>query len=131
MEEKLFVVQEHWASHHHFDFRLEKDGVLKSWAVPRALPLKKGEKRLAIAVDDHDLEYADFEGEITEGYGRGRVAIWDKGVYKALKWDEDEILFELQGKKLHGQYALIRIKQGKFAADGSNWLLIKRKEESR
>lgn len=130
MEEKIFVVQEHWASHHHFDFRLEKDGVLKSWAVPRALPLQEGEKRLAIAVDDHDLSYAQFEGEITEGYGRGVVRIWDRGVYWATKWEEDEILFELQGEKLKGKYALIQIKQGRFASSGNNWLLVKRKEES-
>ena len=129
MEEKIYVVQEHWASQHHFDFRLERDGVLKSWAIPKALPLKTGEKRLAIAVDDHDLAYAGFEGEITEGYGRGMVRIWDKGVYTASKWEEDEILLELRGGKLHGKYALVRVKQGKFAAGGDNWLLIKRKEE--
>ncbi|MGQ9472701.1 MAG: DNA polymerase ligase N-terminal domain-containing protein [Candidatus Caldatribacteriaceae bacterium] len=129
MEKTIFVVQEHWATHHHFDFRLEKDGVLKSWAIPKSLPLKKGEKRLAIAVDDHDLGYADFEGEISEGYGRGVVRIWDRGVYRAFKWEEDEILLVLEGKKLRGSYGLIRVKKGKFASDGSNWLLWKRKEE--
>ncbi|MEN3185611.1 MAG: DNA polymerase ligase N-terminal domain-containing protein [Atribacterota bacterium] len=129
MEERIFVVQEHWASHHHFDFRLEKDGVLKSWAVPRVLPVHDGEKRLAVAVEDHELSYAQFEGEITEGYGRGVVRIWDHGFYRATKWEEDEILFELHGEKLQGKYALIRIKQGKFASLGNNWLLIKRKEE--
>ncbi|MGB9553592.1 MAG: DNA polymerase ligase N-terminal domain-containing protein, partial [bacterium] len=118
MEEKIFVVQEHWASHHHFDLRLERDGVLKSWAVPRGLPMEVGERRLAIAVDDHDLQYASFEGEITEGYGRGMVRIWDRGTYRASKWTEDEILLEFQGKKLQGKYALVRVKQGRFAADG-------------
>lgn len=129
MEKAIFVVQEHWATNHHFDFRLEKDGVLKSWAIPKSLPLKQGEKRLAIAVDDHDLDYADFEGEISEGYGRGVVRIWDQGVYRAFKWEKDEILLVLEGKKLRGSYALIRMKKGKFAPEGSNWLLLKRKEE--
>lgn len=129
MKKAIFVVQEHWATHHHFDLRLEKDGVLKSWAIPKSLPLQKGEKRLAIAVDDHDLSYADFEGEISEGYGRGTVRIWDRGTYKASRWEENEILLVLEGKKLRGSYALIRAKKGKFALDGSNWLFLKRKEE--
>ncbi len=129
MERKIFVIQEHWASHHHFDFRLEKDGVLKSWAIPRAIPQKVGEKRLAIEVEDHSLDYADFEGEITEGYGKGKVKIWDKGYYLAYKWEEDEILFELMGNKVKGKYALIRTKSSK-SNDNQQWLLIKRKEDA-
>ncbi|HOA98549.1 DNA polymerase ligase N-terminal domain-containing protein [Candidatus Sordicultor fermentans] len=128
MEEKIFVIQEHWASRHHFDFRLEKDGVLKSWAIPRSIPQNAGEKRLAIEVEDHDLDYADFEGEITEGYGKGKVKIWDRGYYLADKWEEDEILLELKGNKVKGKYALIRTK-GSKADDNRQWLLIKRKED--
>ena len=128
MEEKIFVIQEHWASRHHFDFRLEKDGVLKSWAIPRSIPQNAGEKRLAIEVEDHDLDYADFEGEIAEGYGKGKVKIWDRGYYLADKWEEDEILLELKGNKVKGKYALIRTK-GSKADDNRQWLLIKRKED--
>ncbi len=113
MGEKIFVIQEHWASRHHFDFRLEKDGVLKSWAIPRSIPQNAGEKRLAIEVEDHDLDYADFEGEITEGYGKGKVKIWDRGYYLADKWEEDEVLLELKGNKVKGKYALIRTKGSK------------------
>ncbi|HPT64245.1 MAG TPA: DNA polymerase ligase N-terminal domain-containing protein, partial [Candidatus Atribacteria bacterium] len=87
-----------------------------------------GEKRLAIEVEDHDLDYADFEGEITEGYGKGKVKIWDRGYYLADKWEEDEILLELKGNKVKGKYALIRTK-GSKADDNRQWLLIKRKED--
>ena len=126
MEEKFLFRA--WASRHHFDFRLEKDGVLKSWAIPRSIPQNAGEKRLAIEVEDHDLDYADFEGEITEGYGKGKVKIWDRGYYLADKWEENEILLELKGNKVKGKYALIRTK-GSKADDNRQWLLIKRKED--
>ncbi|WP_369017669.1 DNA polymerase ligase N-terminal domain-containing protein [Thermatribacter velox] len=118
----LLVIQEHWASHHHFDLRLERDGVLKSWAVPKGIPLSPGERRLAIAVEDHALEYADFEGEILEGYGKGKVVIWDRGFYIPEKWEAGEILFEAHGEKMRGKYALIH-------TSDDQWLLIKRKEE--
>lgn len=119
----LFVIQEHWARHHHFDLRLEKDGVLKSWAVPKKVPERVGEKRLAVEVEDHSLEYASFEGEIKEGYGKGEVKKWDEGRFWIEKWSSDEILFEVKAKKVNGKYALVRIKGDK------NWLLIKRREE--
>ena len=116
-----FVVQEHHASRLHYDFRLEMDGVAKSWAVPKGMPLKKGEKRLAIQVEDHSVEYMDFEGEISEGYGAGKVIIWDKGEYRLLKRDEKEIKVELDGGRVKGVYVLI-----KFPKAGENaWLLMK------
>ena len=117
-----FVVQEHFATHHHYDFRLEMDGVAKSWAVPKGLPLKKGEKRLAIQVEDHSIEYMDFEGEIPKGmYGAGKVLIWDKGTYELLKRSEKEIKVRLNGERLKGTYVLIRFPKG-----GKNaWLIIK------
>jgi len=119
-----FVVQEHWATHHHFDFRLEMDGVLKSWAVPKGPPETKGVKRLAMAVDDHDLEYGKFQGEIPEGqYGAGKVSIWDNGTYDLTLRKPKEIGFELHGRKLHGKYALVLMKK---EHDRQLWLLFKR-----
>jgi DNA ligase D-like protein (predicted 3'-phosphoesterase) len=116
-----FVVQEHHASRLHYDFRLEMDGVAKSWAVPKGMPEKKGEKKLAIQVEDHSVEYMNFEGEISEGYGAGRVKIWDEGEYRLLKKNEKEIKVELKGEKVKGTYVLI-----KFPKAGENaWLLMK------
>jgi DNA ligase D-like protein (predicted 3'-phosphoesterase) len=115
-----FVVQEHWASHHHFDFRLEMDGVLKSWAVPKGVPEEKGVKHLAIQVEDHPVDYINFQGEIPEGlYGAGVVKIFDKGKYKLIERAENQIIFELKGKKLKGEYSLIKFKEP------NQWLLIK------
>lgn len=111
MNAKRFVVQEHWASHHHFDFRLEMDNVLKSWAVPKGLPEKTGVKRLAIAVEDHPLDYINFEGEISEGYGAGIVKIFDKGEYELIEKSEQAIIFELKGEKLKGKYKLMKFKE--------------------
>jgi bifunctional non-homologous end joining protein LigD len=119
---RIFVVQEHDASHLHYDLRLEKDGVLKSWAVPKGVPQKKGTKRLAIHTEDHPLAYAEFEGIIPEGqYGAGTVKIWDNGNYKAKVWTENKIEFSLQGKKLDGSYILVRFKKG----GEKSWLLMK------
>ena len=122
----IFVIQKHEASHLHYDFRLEKDGVLKSWAIPKEPPQKSDIKRLAVQVQDHALDYADFEGEIAEGlYGAGRVQIWDKGEYTPLKFGAEEIIFELNGQRLKGTYCLIKLRP-KLPQD-KNWLFFKKK----
>jgi DNA ligase D-like protein (predicted 3'-phosphoesterase) len=115
----IFVIHEHWASHHHFDLRLEMNNTLKSWAVPKEIPLKKGVKRLAVQVEDHPLSYASFEGEIPEGfYGAGKVEIWDKGEFSLVEKDEKKIVFEARGKKFNGKYCLLKFRD-------KNWLLFK------
>ena len=128
-KETIFVIQKHNASHLHYDFRLEVGGVLKSWAVPKGIP-KKGEKHLAVMVEDHPIEYAKFHGIIPEGnYGAGKVEIWDKGVYESLNGDVDNGLrkgvmeIKLDGKKEKGIFDLINTK---FQGKKKNWLLIKR-----
>lgn len=118
-----FVVQKHQATHLHYDFRLEMDNVLKSWAVPKEPPTNPGVRRLAVEVEDHDISYIDFEGVIPEGmYGAGKVEIWDKGTYALKKRSRDKIEFTLNGEKLTGDYTLIRFRGDK------NWLLIKKKQ---
>lgn len=115
-----FVIHEHWASHHHFDFRLEMAGVLKSWAVPKGLPEEIGVKRLAVQVEDHPVDYINFQGVIPAGqYGSGEVEIYDKGKYKLIEQDKNKIIFGLKGKKIKGPHALIRMKNTK------NWLIYK------
>ncbi|MCD6270534.1 3'-phosphoesterase [bacterium] len=115
-----FVVQEHWASHHHFDFRLEMDGVLKSWAVPKGIPYKKGLKRLAVQTEDHPISYIDFEGEIPEGqYGAGVVKIFDKGKYKLIRRNEKNLVFKLEGERIRGEYSLLKFKEP------NQWLIFK------
>ena len=116
-----FVVHEHHASHLHWDFRLELDGVLKSWAVPKGLPEERGIKRLGIQVEDHPLEYITFEGEIEEGYGAGKVLIWDFGDYELLEREKGKIVVKLSGEKgkAVGIYNLIHWKD-------KNWLISKR-----
>jgi DNA ligase D-like protein (predicted 3'-phosphoesterase) len=117
----IFVIQKHKATHLHYDFRLEKDGVLKSWTIPKEPPKDESIKRLAIQVEDHSLDYANFEGEIAEGlYGAGQVEIWDKGDYVPLKFKSKEIIFELKGKRLKGIYCLIKLKD-------KNWLFFRKK----
>ena len=119
--ENRFVVQEHWASHHHFDFRLEMDGVLKSWAVPKGVPEKAGIRRLAIQTEVHPIAYINFEGEIPKGqYGAGTVKIFDKGKYKLKENDKEKISFELKGKRLKGEYFLIKTKKD------NQWILFKK-----
>jgi DNA ligase D-like protein (predicted 3'-phosphoesterase) len=116
-----FVIQKHKATHLHYDFRLEMDNVLKSWAVPKEPPTVPNVRRLAVQVEDHALDYIDFEGTIPEGeYGAGRVEVWDKGIYSLKNRTDKLIEFNLQGIKLNGNYALIRFKE-------NNWLLIKKK----
>ena len=116
---KRFVVQEHHATHLHWDFRLEKDGVLKSWAVPKGVPEEKAVKRLALQVEDQDIDYINFEGTISEGqYGAGTVKIWDNGTYTLEAESPKRMLFELTGKRLKGKYTLVHLKE-------NQWLLIK------
>jgi len=116
-----FVIQKHQATHLHYDFRLEMDNVLKNWAVPKEPPTQPGIRRLAVQVEDHALDYIDFEGTIPEGqYGAGTVEIWDKGAYTLKNRTDKTIEFTLQGSRLSGDYALINFKE-------NNWLLIKKK----
>ncbi len=130
----IFVVQKHQASHLHYDFRLEWKGVLLSWAVPKGPSLNPAVKRLAMAVEDHPIEYAQFEGIIPEGqYGGGTVMIWDQGTWKpeadpdaALR--KGELKFSLHGKKLRGSWVLVRTKGGPGNSRGASWLLIKHRD---
>jgi DNA ligase D-like protein (predicted 3'-phosphoesterase) len=117
-----FVVQEHDATTHHYDFRLEMDGVLKSWAVPKGISKKPGERRLAIRVEDHDVGYINFEGEIEEGvYGAGTVTIWDRGTYGLVDRKDNKFVFNLRGEKLTGSYVLVHTKE-------KMWLMKMKKE---
>ena len=118
-----FVIQRHDATHLHYDFRLEMDGVARSWAVPKIPPQEVGEKRLAVQVEDHTIEYMDFEGVIEEGYGKGRVEIWDSGTYELESKKEDKIVLRLSGQRLNGKYVLLLPKWGKKGK--SQWLLMK------
>jgi len=127
-----FVIQEHNASHLHYDFRLEmpaeidsKDIVLKSWAVPKNLPQEANTKRLAVQTEDHPVPYIDFEGEIPQGeYGAGTVKIWDKGKFELQDRNPSHIRFILKGKKIRGEYNLIKTKG--FGGKDS-WLIFKSK----
>lgn len=124
----LFVVHKHAARRLHYDLRLEHDGVLQSWAVPKGPGLQAGEKRLAVRVEDHPLEYGDFEGVIPSGeYGAGTVMLWDRGHWAAMRRDDHRLDFVLEGQKLRGAWSLVRM-GGRAAEDGDNWLLIKRSE---
>jgi bifunctional non-homologous end joining protein LigD len=119
-----YVVQEHHASRLHYDLRLERDGVLISWAVPKGIPLEPGEKRLAVQTEDHPLEYGGFEGTIPRGqYGAGTVTIWDKGFYVPIQWLPDKIEFVISGERVKGRYELIKFEK----AGEKEWLLFKKK----
>jgi len=125
MDAPRFVVHEHHARRLHYDFRLEMDGALRSWAVPKGPPERIGDRRLAVQVEDHPLSYIDFTGMIPEGqYGAGAVGIWDHGTYTLEKRTDGELAFVLHGERLHGPYALVRM-----TGRPSDWLLIKRREE--
>ncbi len=116
-----FVVHRHQARSLHYDFRLEMEGVLRSWAVPKGVPTEPGIRRLAVQIEDHPIEYIDFAGVIPEGqYGAGTVEIWDKGNIRLDREEPGRLEFTLRGKKLSGDYVLIH-------TDSKNWLLIKRK----
>ncbi|MFL5953979.1 MAG: DNA ligase D [Gaiellaceae bacterium] len=124
----IFVVQRHDASRLHYDFRLEKDGALASWAVPKGVPLEPGAKALAVHVEDHPLEYAKFHGEIPKGqYGGGSVEIWDNGTYDLVEEKPNgQLTFDLHGKKLHGRWSLV---PAHMDGKEQNWLLIKRSDD--
>src|SRR5688572_2852345 len=134
----IFCVQKHLASHLHYDFRLEHDGVMLSWAVPKGPSLNPKDKRLSMRVEDHPLDYADFEGVIPEGYGAGIVLLWDKGTWEPAEGFEDvdraladgELKFRLDGVKLKGSWVLVRTKG--FGSSGTgpsrSWLLIKHRD---
>ena len=125
MSNPRFVIQEHFARTHHYDFRLEKDGVFKSWVLRKSFTHSPSIRRLAIQVDDHDLGFGSFEGEISRGrYGAGKIRIWDNGEYIATRWDANRITFQLLGSKVSGRYSLIRFKR----AGPRSWLLIKHQE---
>ena len=117
----IYVIQKHDASHLHYDLRLEMEGVLKSWAIPKGPPTEKNMKRLAVAVEDHPIGYENFEGIIPEGqYGAGKVEIWDKGTYSIEERTADKLIVNINGKKLNGRYCLV-----KFKGQEKNWLFFK------
>lgn len=135
----IFVIQRHHASHLHYDFRLELNGTLKSWAVPKGPSLNPKDKRLAMMVEDHPLDYATFEGDIPEGnYGAGHVDVWDHGTYEPVDEDGEvisakdfnknlhagSIKFRMKGRKVKGEFALVNMKK-----DEKTWLLIKHKDK--
>lgn len=133
-----FVIQKHAASRLHYDFRLELDGVLKSWAVPKGPSMNPSDKRLAVQVEDHPLEYGSFEGVIPEGqYGGGTVMLWDRGEWEPLEegenllkqWHAGSMKFRLKGERLHGGFALVRMRGGKYGDSENNWLLIKERDD--
>jgi len=117
----IYVIQKHDASHLHYDLRLEMDGVLKSWAIPKNPPTEKNMKRLAVAVEDHPIGYENFQGIIPEGqYGAGKVEIWDKGTYSIEERTTDKLIVNINGERLKGRYCLV-----KFKGQEKNWLFFK------
>ena len=119
-----FVVQFHQSRSPHYDFRLERGGVFKSWAVPKGLPEQLGVRHLAIQVDDHSIEFGGFEGEIPPGeYGAGKIEIWDKGDYEVHEWSGSRIHFSLFGERVRGSFRLVRFKH----KGDREWLLFRAK----
>src|ERR1700674_4444550 len=131
----IFVVQRHAARRLHFDFRLQVNGALASWAVPKGPPRERGEKRLAIHVEDHPIEYATFEGDIPKGnYGAGRVDIWDKGTFEvegtesaAAQIERGDLKLRLMGERLNGRFVLVKIRN---SSRGNEWLFIRKSDPS-
>jgi DNA ligase D-like protein (predicted 3'-phosphoesterase) len=122
----VYVIQEHDASRLHYDLRLERGGVLQSWAIPKSPVMEEGVRRLAIQTEDHPLGYEDFEGVIPQPeYGAGTVKVWDRGVYTPVETAPDRLVVDIDGRRLKGRFALIRIK----AREGSDkaWLFFKMK----
>jgi bifunctional non-homologous end joining protein LigD len=128
-KDPIFVVQRHDARRLHYDFRLERDGALASWAVPKGVPLEPGQQHLAVHVEDHPLDYATFEGEIPKGqYGAGSVEIWDSGTYELVEEKKNGgLTVRLQGKKLDGTWSLI---PARLSGDEKNWLIVRKRDES-
>ena len=133
----IFVIQKHHASHLHYDFRLEMEGVLKSWAVPKGPSYDPAVKRLAMMTEDHPYDYASFEGVIPAGnYGGGNVIIWDNGTWEFIEPGHDpvkalrsgKLTFRMYGKKMFGEWALVKIK-GRPGSKGNEWLLLKHRDE--
>ena len=117
-----FVIHHHMASREHYDLRLELDGTLKSWAVPKGPSFNPSDKRLAVEVEDHPFQYRNFEGTIPQGqYGGGTVMIWDEGIWIPIEIKENSIKFTLEGNRLKGNWSLVRMKD-------NNWLIIKEKD---
>lgn len=124
-QKKIYVIQQHDASHLHWDLRLEIDGALKSWALPKPPPTDPATKRLAVETEDHPTEYAEFEGTIPVGqYGAGKVTIWDSGTFRTIESEKDKLIIDINGQKLNGAYVLIRTG---FGGRKKNWLFFKKK----
>lgn len=121
LKRPVYVIQEHYAKRLHWDLRFEIDNTLKSWALPKPPPEQEGEKRLAVSVPDHPIEYALFEGKIPEGnYGAGKVKIWDSGTYELESQKKTKIVVNIKGRKLKGRYCLLHFKPAE-----KNWLFFK------
>jgi DNA ligase D-like protein (predicted 3'-phosphoesterase) len=136
MADPRFVIQKHDASSLHYDFRLEVDGVLRSWAVPKGPSTDPREKRLAVEVEDHPMSWGSFEGVIRRGYGKGAVIVWDEGTYRPLgeepmadSLDAGRASFWLEGEKLRGGWTLARTRMRGGRGGKPQWLLIKRRDE--
>ncbi len=134
----IFVIQKHQASHLHYDFRLEMEGVLKSWAVPKGPSYDPNNKRLAMMTEDHPYDYADFEGVIPAGnYGAGNVIIWDNGTWEFIEPGDDpvqalksgKLTFRMYGKKMFGEWALVKIGGRQKSDKGNEWLLLKHRDQ--